>query len=80
MTATVNFVNRQSDYQYFFFLNYYLTLTKFEKRSVLVAMDLLELPDLRHTLVDIGTTLLCISGYSGLPGPTLPINFIHETV
>ena len=24
MTATVNFVNRQSDYQYFFFLNYYL--------------------------------------------------------
>ena len=23
-------------------------------------MGLLELPDLRHTLVDIGTTLLCI--------------------
>ena len=30
-------------------------------------MGLLELPDLRHTLVDIGTTLLCISGYNGLP-------------
>ena len=28
-------------------------LTKFEKRSVLVAMDLLEFPDLRHTLVYI---------------------------
>ena len=28
-------------------------------------MGLLELPDLRHTLVDIGTTLLCISGYNG---------------
>ena len=27
-------------------------------------MGLLELPDLRHTLVDIGTTLLCISGYN----------------
>ena len=27
-------------------------------------MSLLELPDLRHTLVDIGTTLLCISGYN----------------
>ena len=42
-------------------------------------MGLLELPDLRHTLVDIGTTLLCISGYNGLPGRTLPINLIHET-
>ena len=45
-----------------------------------MAMGLLELPDLRHTLVDIGTTLLCISGYNGLPGRTLPINLIHETV
>ena len=27
-------------------------------------MGLLELPDLRHTLVDIGTTLLCISVYT----------------
>ena len=36
-------------------------------------MGLLELPDLRHTLVDIGTTLLCICGYNGLPGRTLPI-------
>ena len=43
-------------------------------------MGLLELPDLRHTLVDIGTTLLCISGYNGLPGRTLPINLIHEIV
>ena len=43
-------------------------------------MGLLELPDVRHTLVDIGTTLLCISGYNGLPGRTLPINLIHETV
>ena len=43
-------------------------------------MGLLELTDLRHTLVDIGTTLLCISGYNGLPGRTLPINLIHETV
>ena len=43
-------------------------------------MGLLELPDLRHTLGDIGTTLLCISGYNGLPGRTLPINLIHETV
>ena len=42
-------------------------------------MGLLELPDLRHTLVDIGTTLLCISEYKGLPGRTLPINLIHET-
>ena len=42
-------------------------------------MGLLELPDLRHTLVDTGTTLLCISGYNGLPGPILPINLIHET-
>ena len=42
-------------------------------------MGLLELPDLRHTLVDIGTTLLCISGYNGVPGRTLPINLIHET-
>ena len=41
-------------------------------------MGLLELPGLRHTLVDIGTTLLCISGYNGLPGRTLPINLIHE--
>ena len=29
--------------------DWYLTLTKFEKRSVLVAMGLLELPDLRQT-------------------------------
>ena len=42
-------------------------------------MGLLELPDLRHTLVDIGTTLLCISGYNGLPGRILTINLIHET-
>ena len=42
-------------------------------------MGLLELPDLRHTLVAIGTTLLCISRYNGLPGRTLPINLIHET-
>ena len=42
-------------------------------------MGLLKLPDVRHTLVDIGTTLLCISGYNGLPGRTLPMNFIHET-
>ena len=35
------------------------------------------LPDLRQTLV--GTTLLCISGYNGLPGRTLPTNLIHET-
>ena len=42
-------------------------------------MGLLELPDLRHTLVDIGTTLLCISGYNGLPRRTSPINLIHET-
>ena len=41
-------------------------------------MGLLELPD--HTLLDIGTTLLSISGYNGLPGRTLPINLIHETV
>ena len=27
-------------------------------------MGLLDLPDHRHTLVDIGTTLLCISGYN----------------
>ena len=40
-----------------------------------MAMSLLELPDLRHTLVDIGTTLF--SGYNGLPGRTL--NLIHET-
>ena len=44
-----------------------------------MAIGLLELPDLRHALVDIGTTLLCISGYNGLPGRTLPINLIHET-
>ena len=30
-------------------------------------MDLLELPDLRHMLVDIGTTLLCIGAPNGLP-------------
>ena len=42
-------------------------------------MGLLELPYLRHTLVDMGTTLLCISEYNGLPGRTLPINLIHET-
>ena len=42
-------------------------------------MDLLELPDLTHILVDIGTTLLCISVYNGLPGRTLPKNVIHET-
>ena len=40
-------------------------------------MGLLELPDLRHILVDLGTTLLCIGGYNGLPGRTLlPINSI----
>ena len=44
-----------------------------------MAIGLLELPDLRHALVDIGATLLCISGYNGLPGRTLPINLIHET-
>ena len=44
-----------------------------------MATGLLKLPDLRHTLVDVGTTLLCISGYNGLPGRTLPINLIHET-
>ena len=65
-------------------IHLYLTRTKFEKRSVLVAMGLLELPDLRHTLiVDIVITLLGISGYNdlynGLPGRTLPINLIHET-
>ena len=42
-------------------------------------MGLLELSDLRHTLVGIGTTLLCISGYNGLPGRNLPINLIQET-
>ena len=42
-------------------------------------MGLLEIPDLRHALVDIGTTLLCINGYNGLPGQTLLINLIHET-
>ena len=42
-------------------------------------MSLLELPDLRHRLVDISTTLLCIRGYNGLLGRTLPINLIHET-
>ena len=42
-------------------------------------MSLLELPDLRHALVDTGTTLLCISGYDGLPCRTIPINLIHET-
>ena len=42
-------------------------------------MGLLELPDLRHTLVVIGTTLLYISGYNGLPGRTLPINLILYT-
>ena len=40
---------------------------------------MLELPDLRRTLADIGTTLLCISGYNGLPGRTLRINLKHET-
>ena len=40
-------------------------------------MGLLELSDLRHTMVDTGTTLLCISGYNGLPGQTLP-SVIHE--
>ena len=35
-------------------------------------MGLLELSDLRHTLVDIGT-------YLTLPGRTLPIYLIHET-
>ena len=44
-----------------------------------MAMGLLELPYLRHTLEDMGTTLLCISEYNGLPGRTLPINLIHET-
>ena len=43
------------------------------------AIKLQFLSDLRHTLVDIGTILLCISGYNGLPGRTLPINLIHET-
>ena len=43
-------------------------------------MGLLELLDLRQTLVDIGTTLLCISWYNALPCRTLPINLIHETV
>ena len=44
-------------------------------------MGLLELiPDLIHTLVDIGTTLLCMSRYNGLPGRALPINLIHEIV
>ena len=42
-------------------------------------MGLLKLPDLKRTLVDIGTTLLCINGYNGLPGRTLPLNLIHET-
>ena len=42
-------------------------------------MGLLELPDLRHTLVDVSSTLLCISEYNGLPSRTLPINLIHET-
>ena len=64
--------------RYIYWQDWYLTLTKFEKRSVLVAMGLLELPDLRHTLVDVGTTLLCISGYNGLPGRTLLINLTHE--
>ena len=26
-----------------------------------------------------GVRLLCISGYNGLPGQTLPINLIYET-
>ena len=42
-------------------------------------MGLLELPDVKHTLVDIGTTLLCISRYNGLPCRTLSINLTHET-
>ena len=45
-----------------------------------MAMDLGELPDVTHTLLDIGNTLLGISGYNGLPGRTLPIKLIHETV
>ena len=36
-------------------------------------MGLLELPDLGHCLVDISTTLLCITGCNGLPDRTLPI-------
>ena len=42
-------------------------------------MGLLELPDLRHTLVDTGTTLSCVNGHNGLPGQTLPISLINET-
>ena len=64
---------------YIHWQDWYLPLTKVEKRSILVAMSLLELPDLEHTLVDIGTTLLCISGYNGLPGRILPTNLIHDT-
>ena len=45
-----------------------------------MATGLKELPDLRHTLVEINITLLCISGYNELPGRTLPINLMHETV
>ena len=44
-----------------------------------MAMGLKELPYLRHTLVDIGTTQLCITGYK-LPGRALPINLMHDTV
>ena len=44
--------------RYIYWQDWYLTLPKFEKRSVLVAMGLLELPDLRHTLVDTGTTIV----------------------
>ena len=42
-------------------------------------MGLLQLPDLRHTLLDTGTTLSCVNGHNGLPGRTLPIYLIHET-
>ena len=35
--------------------------------------------NLRHILVDIGTTLLCVNGYNGLPCRTLPVNLRHET-
>ena len=45
-----------------------------------MATGLKELPDLRHTLVEINITLLCISGYNELPGRTLPINLMHKTV
>ena len=44
-----------------------------------MAIGLLEHPDRGHTLGDIGTTLLCITGYNRLPGRALPINLVHET-